>query len=131
MTSTHVGAGAENTDARLHEAALAHLFAAGAADAEQQAADFVERVRTGRSNTPPDNDAQLWGATSVALGATLSSENRMIVARQLIAILRRLREPHRRTWAPGDALPTRRPRRSPISTGTCGYTRTPVTAATA
>jgi hypothetical protein len=30
----------------------------------------------------------------------------MIVARQLIAILRRLRKPHRRTWAPGDELPT-------------------------
>lgn len=28
------------------------------------------------------------------------------MARQLIAILRRVREPHRRTWAPGDELPT-------------------------
>lgn len=55
--------------------------AAGASDAEQQATGFVERVQT------PGRD---W----------------MIVARQLIAILRRLRKPHRRTWAPGDELPT-------------------------
>lgn len=96
----------QGDDVRLHEQVLAHLKAAGAADAEQQATDFVERVRTGRANTPPDNDANLWGATSVALGAGLSSEDRLIVARQLIAILRRLREPHRRTWAPGDELPT-------------------------
>ncbi|SFQ27145.1 hypothetical protein [Amycolatopsis rubida] len=95
-----------DTDARLHEQVLAHLKAAGAADAARQAADFVERVQTGRANTPPDNDAKLWGATSFALGTGLSSEDRLIVARQLIAILRRLREPHRRTWAPGDELPT-------------------------
>uniref|UniRef100_UPI003F494928 hypothetical protein n=1 Tax=Amycolatopsis sp. CA-151526 TaxID=3239921 RepID=UPI003F494928 len=106
MTSAHDVAQAENTDTQLHELVLAHLKAAGAADAEQQAADFVERVRTGRANTPPDNDAQLWGATSFALGTTLSPERRTVVARQVIAILRRLREPHRRTWAPGDELPT-------------------------
>jgi len=96
----------EVNDVRLHKQVLAHLTAAGATDAEQQAADFVERVRAGRTNTPPDNDAKLWGATSFALGAGLSSKDRMIVARQLIAILRRLREPHRQTWAPGDELPT-------------------------
>lgn len=84
-------------DPRLHELVLAHLKTAGAADADKQAADFVERVQAGRAKTPRDNDAQLWGATSFALGATLSSEDRMIVARQLIAILRRVREPHRRT----------------------------------
>ncbi|MGW6728797.1 hypothetical protein ACWF9G_23095 [Nocardia sp. NPDC055029] len=109
MTSAHVGGRAENFDEQLHEQVLAHLTAAGAADADQQAADFVERVQTGRASRPPANDAQLWGATSVRLGATLSSEARMIVARQLIAILRRLREPHRRTWAPGDELPTPAP----------------------
>ncbi|MEV0773598.1 hypothetical protein [Nocardia salmonicida] len=106
MTSAQVGARADNIDARLHEQVLAHLTAAGAADPEKHTADFVERVRTGRANTPPDNDAQLWGGTSYALGATLPPEDRTIVARQLIAILRRLREPHRRTWAPGDELPT-------------------------
>jgi hypothetical protein len=94
------------SDAQLHQLVVDHLRAAGVGDAEQQAADFVERVRTGRANTPPANDARLWGATSVALGASLSSEDRMIVARQMIAILRRLREPHRRTWAPGDELPS-------------------------
>jgi hypothetical protein len=105
MPSPNVGE-AENTDSRLHELALEHLRTAGASDAEQQATDFVERVRTGRAKTPPDNDAQLWGATSWALGETLSPERRAIVARQLIAILRRVREPHRRTWAPGDELPS-------------------------
>lgn len=99
----------DTDDARLGGLVLAHLRAAGVADAEQQAADFVERVRAGRAATPPDNDAQLWGATSFALGASLSAEQRGIVARQVIAILRRLREPHRRTWAPGDALPTPAP----------------------
>src|SRR6184192_95432 len=93
-------------DPRLHELVLAHLKTAGAADADKQAVDFVERVQAGRAKTPPDNDAQLWGATSFALGATLPSEDRMLVARQLIAILRRVREPHRRTWGPGDELPS-------------------------
>ena len=96
----------DQTTTHLHELALEHMRSAGVSDAEQQAADFVERVRTGRTNTPPDNDAQLWGATSFALGATLSVERREIMARQLIAILRRVREPHRRTWGPGDALPS-------------------------
>ncbi|MFC0431057.1 hypothetical protein [Kutzneria buriramensis] len=101
----------EDTDARLHQLVLEHLRTAGAGDAEQQAADFVERVRTGRAATPPDNDARLWGATSFALGETLSPEQRTVVARQLIAILRRVREPHRRTWAPGDELPSPPPER--------------------
>lgn len=95
-----------STDVRLRELVLEHLRAAGLADADQQAADFVTRVQTGRENTPPDNDARLWGATSFELGATLSTERREIVARQMIAILRWVREPHRRTWAPGDALPS-------------------------
>lgn len=97
---------AENTDTRLRDLVLAHLKAAGVADAEQQAADFADRVRAGRAKTPPDNDAQLWGATSYALGATLPLQQREIVARQLVAILRRVREPRRRTWAPGDDLPS-------------------------
>lgn len=96
----------ESADGRLHELVLEHLRTAGVSDAEQQAMDFVERVRTGRANTPPDNDARLWGATSVALAASLSTEQRGVVARHVIAILRRVREPHRRTWAPGDELPS-------------------------
>jgi len=95
-----------NTDARLRELVLAHLKTVGVSDAEQQAADFVERVRTGRANTPPDNDAMLWSATSLALDTSLPSDRREIVARQVIAILRRVREPHRRTWGPGDKLPS-------------------------
>ncbi|QYN17475.1 hypothetical protein [Amycolatopsis sp. DSM 110486] len=93
-------------DDRLRELALEHLRTAGVVDAEQQAADFVERVQAGRANTPADNDAQLWGATVSALSTSLPDEQPPIVARQLIAILRRVREPHRRTWAPGDELPT-------------------------
>lgn len=96
----------EDTDDRLRELVLAHLRVAGVSDAERQAREFVERVRTGRANTPPDNDARLWGATSFALGSSLSQEQRCIVARQVIAILRRVREPHRRTWGPGDELPS-------------------------
>lgn len=95
-----------NPDARLHELVLAHLRTAGVSDAEQHAADFVERVRTGRTNTPPDNDAQLWAATSRELGTSLPDDQPLIVARRLIAILRRVREPNRRTWALGDELPT-------------------------
>ncbi|MBN9748600.1 hypothetical protein DMP23_47320 [Amycolatopsis sp. A1MSW2902] len=93
-------------DTELHAQVLAHLSAAGVADSDRQAADFLRRVQTGRENTPPDNDAMLWGRTSVALGMSLAIEQREIVARQLIAILRRIREPHRRTWAPGDDLPS-------------------------
>lgn len=101
----------EETDARLRELVVAHLQTAGVPDAGQQAAAFVERVRAGRAHTPPDNDAQLWGATSFELGTTLSTDRREVVARQLIAILRRVREPHRRTWAPGDKLPSPPPAR--------------------
>lgn len=101
----------EDPDARLHRLVLAHLQAVGAADAEQQAGDFVDRVQAGRAKTPPDNDAQLWGETSFRLGASLAPEQRMVVARQLMAILRRVREPHRRTWGPGDELPSPPPRK--------------------
>jgi hypothetical protein len=93
-------------DVRLHDLVLEHLRAAKVRDAEQQAADFVERARTGRANTPPDNDAKLWGGTVARLSGSLPDQQPSIVARQLVAILRRVREPHRRTWAPGDTLPT-------------------------
>lgn len=92
-------------DDRLLELVRNHLRAVDVPDAERQAADFVARVRAGRSATPPENDARLWAATSLALGA-LGTQRRAVVARQVIAILRRVREPHRRTWAPGDQLPT-------------------------
>jgi hypothetical protein len=96
----------ENPDARLHELVREQLRAAGVADAERQAADFVERVQTGRAKPTPDNDAYLWGASVSALNKALPDQQPLIVARQLIAILRRVREPHRRTWAPGDELPS-------------------------
>jgi hypothetical protein len=84
----------------LAAAVQAHLQSAGVPDAAQQAADFAERSGRG------DNDAQLWGALSVALAGTLSTDRRQVVARQVVAILRRVREPARRTWAPGDELPS-------------------------
>lgn len=98
----------ESTDAHLHELILEHLRTVRVSDAEQQAAAFVERVRNGRAKTPPDNDAQLWGASISGL-KSLPDQQPLIVARQLIAILRRVREPHRRTWAPGDDLPSSPP----------------------
>jgi hypothetical protein len=96
----------QDPDVHLRELVLAHLVAVGVADPEKQTEDFVDRVWAGRTHRPPDNDAQLWAATSMALGASLSTERREIVARQVIAILRRVREPHRRTWGPGDQLPS-------------------------
>ncbi|MER5627327.1 hypothetical protein ABT061_40525 [Streptosporangium sp. NPDC002544] len=51
-------------DARLHEQALAHL------KAPPEPLTLNSRPRTsssgcgtGRANTPPDNDAKLWGTT--------------------------------------------------------------------
>lgn len=93
-------------DARVHDLVLAHLRSAGVSDADEQAAAFVERLRAGRAEQPPANDARLWGRTVAGLSTSLPSQQTTIVARQLIAILRRVREPHRRTWAPGDPLPS-------------------------
>jgi hypothetical protein len=104
--TTPSGDHTEDTDARLHELVLEHLRAAGVSDAEQQAADFVERVRDGRATRPPANDAYLWGSSISGLSKSLPDQQPLIVARQLIAILRRVREPHRRIWGPGDELPT-------------------------
>jgi hypothetical protein len=97
---------AEDDDARLHQLVSAHLRAVGVSDAGQQAAAFVDLVRAGRAKTPPDNDARLWGASISGLSKSLPDQQPLIVARQLIAILRRVREPHRRTWGPGDELPS-------------------------
>lgn len=97
---------AEDADGRLYELVLAHLRTAGMSDAEEQATAFVELVGAGRLTTPPHNDAQLWGASVSGLSRTLPGQQPLLLARHLIAILRRVREPHRRTWAPGDALPS-------------------------
>lgn len=97
-------------DVRVQELVYAHLRDAGVSDAEQQAAAFVERLRVGRAETPQANDARLWGRTVAALSTSLpTGEQSTIVARQLIAILRRVRFPDRRTWAPGDELPSPAP----------------------
>jgi len=92
-------------DARVQEMVFAHLRAVGVSDAEQQASAFVERLRVGRVETPPANDARLFGQTVSGL-SSLPDQQPLIVARQLIAILRRVRFLDQRTWAPGDALPS-------------------------
>ncbi|RJQ66151.1 hypothetical protein D5S17_35575 [Pseudonocardiaceae bacterium YIM PH 21723] len=96
----------EYSDERLHDVVLEHLRSAGVPDAGQQTTDFVECVRAGRAMTPERNDAQLWSDAISSLSKTVPLDRQQTLSRQMIAILRRVREPHRRTWAPGDELPS-------------------------
>lgn len=70
----------------------------------QLASQFAELVA--QSTKKGCNDAQLWATTSMELlGGVVAANERETVARQLVAIVRRLREPQHRVFAPGDDLP--------------------------
>lgn len=51
------------------------------------------------------NDAQLWANSISLLRPAVHGERQLVIARQLVAIVRRVRDPLHRVFAPGDALP--------------------------
>jgi hypothetical protein len=84
--------------------AMKHLAALAVPNADHVATRFVTLVVD--SATKGDNDARLWASTSMdLLGPVVSSNARMAIARQLVAIVRRVRDPQHRVFAPGDDLP--------------------------
>lgn len=104
----------EDLDERqLRDQVREHLAAVGVRDADELGDYFVSLVHASRATTPPQNDAFLWASffTAPRCRAITSTPKRDSVSRQLVAIVRRLRQPHRRTWAPGDPIPTPAPER--------------------
>lgn len=98
-------------DELLRELVAEHLAAAGADDPAARAVAVVERVRLERPHQTGGNDARLWANLIQIMRDAGLVDERERLARQLVAIVRRVREPGRLTWAPGDDLPEVPPRR--------------------
>ncbi|MFJ5984249.1 hypothetical protein [Lentzea sp. NPDC092896] len=78
-------------------------------DANRLANQFVELVVD--SATKNYNDAQLWAASIRLLRPAIEGERQLTISRQLVAIVRRVRHPEQRVFAPGDALPLPPPKK--------------------
>lgn len=78
-------------------------------EANQRANQFVELVVDSAAKN--HNDAQLWADSISLLRPAIQGERQLTISRQLVAIVRRVRHPEKRVFAPGDALPLPPPKK--------------------
>lgn len=74
----------------------------------------VMTTTTPNDDTTPDDDLQLWGRMVESLceaGLGIDHDRAELVARALVAEVRRERDPERVTYGPGDPLPGPAPQR--------------------